>query len=382
MAFLSNKTVNLINLHYAFQALAQGSGGVFLLVFLLRAGLSVPETLLALAATVVVRFAARTMVLPFAKRFGLKRTLIFGCFVLASQYPLSAGIHGLDMSLVARCLASGIGEAFYWSSFHAYFASVGDSAHRGHQISAREAFAAIIGIGAPLFGAWSLQALGPEITFSLIGAVQAAGAIPLLGAPDVAIKQDAPAGSEPIRLGVNLYIANGWFSATFVLIWQIALFVSLSESLSVFGGTMALAALAGAAGALVLGRGIDAGHGAHFVLFVFGAVMVAALLRAASLSTPELAIATNALGAFVICFYVPTLMAAVYNLAKASPCSLRFHIATENGWDIGCFSASLLAATLVYAGVPLPWIIVLTIPSTIAQIILLRPYYLNKKGTV
>ncbi len=381
MAFLSNKVVNLFTLHYSFQALAQGSGGVFLLVFLLHAGLTVPQTLLALAATVTVRLASRVAVLPFAKRFGLKRTLILGCLIVALQYPLSAAIRGLDWALAARCLASGVGEAFYWSAYHAYFASVGDSEHRGHQISAREAFAAAIGIVAPLLGAWSLQALGAPLAFSFIGTIQAASAIPLLAAPDVAIRQTAPGAFRAARLGVLLYIANGWFAATFVLIWQIALFVSLGESLSAYGGTMALAAVAGTAGALLLGKGIDAGYGSRAVAIVFTALIAAAAARAASLGMPGIANAANALGTFVICFYVPTIMTAVYNLSKSSPCSLRFHIATESAWDLGCCAGALIAAIMAIMGISLSWAVALTIPAALAQMILLRPYYLGNKGT-
>ncbi|MEQ1755751.1 MAG: MFS transporter [Micropepsaceae bacterium] len=378
MAFLQNRSVNLINIHYGFQALAQGSGGVFLLVFLLRAGLSVTETLLALAGTVMVRFISRMFVLSVAKRFGLKSTLIFGSFVLALQYPLSAEIHGLDLALAGRCLATGIGEAFYWSCFHAYFASLGDAEHRGHQVGAREALASAIGIAAPLLGSWALVSMGPRIAFLAIGLAQAASAIPLLWTPEVGIRDTAPGSKAASRLGVQLYVANGWFSATFILIWQIALFLALGESLSAYGGTMALAAVAGAIGGLLLGRGIDGGHGARSVIYVFGAITMVAILRAASLDTAELAVAANALGAFAICFYVPTLMAPVYNLAKASPCSLRFHIAAENGWDVGCFVASVFAAALHAAGLPLSVAILMTVFSSIAHIVLLRSYYQQK----
>ena len=97
------------------------------------------------------RLVAPRAVTPFATRFGLKATLILGCLVMALQYPLTAAVDGMGVWLVARCLASGIGEAFYWTSFHAYFASVGDSEHRGRQIGAREALAAGIGVVAPLF---------------------------------------------------------------------------------------------------------------------------------------------------------------------------------------------------------------------------------------
>ena len=57
MAFLRNRTINLVNLHYGIQALAMGMGGVFFLVILLRAGLSA-SVVLCIAAVAVGHLAA------------------------------------------------------------------------------------------------------------------------------------------------------------------------------------------------------------------------------------------------------------------------------------------------------------------------------------
>lgn len=375
MAFLRNRDVNLLSLHYAFQALAQGSGGVFLLVYLLKSGLSVKETILALAATIFLRLVARRGVAPFAMRWGLRTTLMAGCLVMAAQYPLSAAIDGIGWGLVARCLATGVGEAFYWTAFHAYFASVGDSEHRGHQIGAREALAAGIGILAPLFGAWALMNLGAGAAFAAIGGIQALGIVPLLRAPSVDVVKDAPGMREAARLGGLIYLANGWFATSFVLVWQVALFLSLSGSLSAYGGTMAIAAIAGGAGGLMLGKLLDGGYGARATVIIFAGIALAVVFRASSLGVPELAVIANAVGAFAICFYVPAINTPVYNLAKASPCSLRFHVATEDNWDRGALAACATSVILLSLGAGLSSLILLALASCIAHALLLRRYY-------
>jgi hypothetical protein len=71
----------------------------------------------------------------------------------------------------------------------------------------------------------------------------------------------------------------------------------------------------------------------------------------------------------------PTLMTAVYNQAKCSPCTLRFHVATEGGWDIGGASGCLAAALLSEAGAPLPVEILISLAGTAVSLILLRRYY-------
>ena len=156
MAFLRNDAVNRVNLHSGIQALAQGAGGIFFLVFLLRSGVSVPVALLAMAAIVAGRFLFRPALLPLARRYGLKPLLIVGTLGVALQYPVLAEVDGVGGTLLALCVVSALGDIFYWPSYHAYFAAIGDAEHRGHQLGAREALTAVVGVVAPLLGAWAL----------------------------------------------------------------------------------------------------------------------------------------------------------------------------------------------------------------------------------
>ena len=71
--FFRNDAVNRVNLHSGIQALAQGAGAIFFLVFMLRAGVSVPAALTAQAAILAGRFLIRPIILPLAKRWGLSR---------------------------------------------------------------------------------------------------------------------------------------------------------------------------------------------------------------------------------------------------------------------------------------------------------------------
>lgn len=374
MAYLRNNTVNLLNLHYGIHALAMSGGGVFFAVFLLKAGVAAPAVLGALALILAGRFALRPLVLVLAKRVGLKPVVIFGTLASALQYPCLAFVHGIDGALLALIVAAAIGDTFYWTSYHAYFASLGDAEHRGHQVGAREALASLVGIVAPLLGGWALTTLGPGIAFGAVAGVQLLSALPLLGTPNVAVKQSAPGTFKAATVGILLFAADGWICASYLFVWQIALFLSLSENFAAFGGAMALAALAGAVVGMLLGRHIDAGHGERAVWLAFAALALTILVRAAS-ATPAMAVVANALGALVVCLYVPTVMTAAYNQAKRSPCALRFHVATEGAWDAGCASGCLVAAALIALGVPLALAILLSLGGAIMSLALLRRYY-------
>ena len=65
--------------------------------------------------------------------------------------------------------------------------------------------------------------------------------------------------------------------------------------------------------------------------------------------------------ALVVCLYIPTVMTAVYNQAKRSACTLRFHVATEGAWDVGCGCGCLVAALLSALGVSLSVAILLSL---------------------
>lgn len=374
MAFFRNTTVNLLNLHYGIHALALSGGGAFFAVYLLRAGVPAAGVLASLAAILAGRFLIRPSILILGKRFGLKPLVIAGTLFTGLQYPLLAEVHGVGWPLLGLCAISSIGDTFYWTSYHAYFAALGDEEHRGHQVGAREAIVAIVGIAAPIVTGWTLATLGPRIAFGATGAVLAIAALPLLWTPNIPILRDAPGFWQAARPAVLLEIADGWTVAGCFLVWQIALFVSLGESFTAFGGAMALAAVVGAVSGMVLGRFIDAGHGRRAVWLAVGAMATTALLRAFS-HGPAMAIAANAMGALVMAFYTPTLMTALYNQSRRSPCVLRFSIATEGGWDLGAGSGCLVAAALVWAGAPLGAAVAMSLLGTACAFALLRRYY-------
>ena len=381
MAFFRNRTVNLLNIHYGIFALVMSGGGAFYAVFLLRAGVPVRVVFAVLAAINLIRFAIRPLVPALAARFGMKPLLIAGTLVGASQYFFLARVDGVGLWLLALIIVSSIGDTLYWTTYHAYFASLGDEEHRGHQVSAREALAQLVGIVGPLSTGWALTVYGPKIAFGVSSLLMLAAALPFLGTPNVMVAKSAPGAFKAAWPGILLFMADGWIAAGFFWAWQITLFITLGQSFTAFGGAMALAALVGAASGMLLGRLIDAGHGTRAVILSMGIFAVTTAFRLASQGHPALAVAANACGAFVSCLYMPTMMTPVYNLAKQAPCTLRFHVATEGGWDVGASSACLLTSGLMTLGAPLSVALALSFIGIIASTILLLRYYAGQPGT-
>jgi MFS transporter, DHA1 family, inner membrane transport protein len=375
MAYFRNTTVNLLNLHYAIHAIAISGGGAFFAAYLLRAGLPPYGVFASIAAILLGRFVIRPLVVGAAIRWGVRALVVAGTLLSALQYPVLAEVRGVGPALFLLCAMSSMGDTLYWSTYHAYFASLGDDEHRGHQLGAREATAAMAGIVSPLVAGWLLVTFGPRVAFGVTAFIVAASALPLLWTPDVRVARSAPGAYRAALPGILFFLADGWTGAGFYFVWQIALFISLGQNIIAFGGALAIAALVGAVGGMFLGRHIDGGNGKRAVWIAFGTFALVVLLRASTTHNAGLAVVANALGALSNCLYVPTLMTAVYTLAKRAPCTLRFHIATEGGWDVGGAGGLLAAALLSYLGVPL-WVgIALSLLGLGGSFALLQRYY-------
>jgi len=381
MAYFRNSAVNLLNIHYAIHSIALTGAGAFFAAYLLEAGVSVPGIFTTFAAILFGRFLIRPMIIGLAVRFGMRLLILAGTLLSALQYPLLALVHGVGPALYGLIAIGSVADTFYWPSFHAYYATVGDDEHRGHQISAREAIAALVGIVSPLVTGFLLVSSGPRIAFGVTALIVAASAVPLLFTPEIKVAPEAPGAFRAALPGVLLFVGDGFAGGIYVFVWQVALFLSLGESFMAFGGALAVAAVVGAIGGLYLGRYIDSG-GRNAVMVAIGSISVVLLFRAAATHDPGLAFAANALSALGGCLYVPTVMTVVYTLAKSAPCTLRFHVATEAGWDLGGGAGLLAAAALVWLAVPLWAVILLGLLGLTWQFVLLRGHYAQRLAGV
>ena len=375
MAFFHNRTVNLLNLHYVISSIATGGGGAFYGVYLLRAGVPVWGVLLSLSVLFASRLVIRIFLLPMAIRIGLRWTVFSGAIAMGTTYVFLAHVTGVNWSLFWLVFVSAAADCIYWPSYHAYFAALGDEDHRGQQLGIREGVTALVGVVSPLAAAWLLVNYGPRAAFYTTGAIQVLSAIPILWTPDIAVAPSKPGAYRAALSGAMLFISDGWVAAGYFITWQIALFLTLGQDLMAYGGALAIAALVGAVGGLFLGRLIDKGGGARAVWYSVGLLAMVIAMRAVVLHNPALAVAANALGALVGCLYVPTLMTAVYNKAKRSPCVMRFHIAAEGGWDVGVSTGLGVAAALVWGGYPIAWGILLSMVGAASVFFLLQRYY-------
>ena len=364
-----------ITVHSALQSFAENIGGLFMTAFLVAQGVSQPLALAAFAALVMTRFAMRAIVLPLAVGRGLKRVVVLGIVIRAAGYVLLGFVTRADGWMLAYVLAMGLGSVLYWTAWHAYNAAIAQGATRGRQVSLQQAATAGVAIVAPVIGGLIHDRMGPVAGFALIAAIQLAAAWPLLRAPDVRVAAQATVDRALIRFARPLYCAEGLHSGAVNVVWNLALFVSLGERFGAFGGTLALSGACAAGASLLVGRRIDAGQGRAMVPLAYGCAGLAVLAKAIAWRHPVAAVAATALGAVVTPITQVALLAPLYAMARRSACPLRFAMAPEAGWDLGCALACMLAAGALALGTSYTWPILAGLAGVATVTVMLARWY-------
>ena len=350
MAFFKNRNFNLIYVHGALQAIVMYGGEAFEFVYLLKTGIAPWIVLLVIGLMFGSRIVFRGGVLPLAKRFGLRNALVFGILLEAITYPILSQVTGLGPLLFIHITTVAISSSFYWTSYHAYVSLIGDSEHRGTQSSAMEFIGMVMGIIAPIMTGTLLTYFNPLVAFAIVGLIMAASAIPLLYTPNIAVSPDAIVPIETRRMARRIMFADGLRAGSFHFTWLIALFITLGSSFAAFGGAMSLAGLAGAVMGLMTGKLVDLGKGKQALQIAFMVLAVAILARAFGYAAVWSAVAANVIAVIIWPIYATATNSRIYDLARQSPCPLRYHIVAEGGWDVGTAIGCLVSAILIYFG--------------------------------
>jgi MFS transporter, DHA1 family, inner membrane transport protein len=343
-------TIRRIYAHAGLQSFVEGSGGLFVVGFLVKQGLSPSLALGSFALVLLSRFALRSAVLPIAHARGLRTVLLLGVAIRAMSYVMLPFVGGIGPMLVAYILVSGLGSVLYWTGYHAYVSAAGDDEAMGRQVSIQQATTAAVGIVAPVAGGFLLSAAGPLTGFAVIAAMQLLAGLPLIGAPNPAIPRESRADPQIVRSGRRIYFAEGLQAGCSVVVWNLALFVTLGQSFESFGGALALAGLGAAAGSLVIGRLIDGGRGRQSLALAYGLGACVLVLKAFAWASALPALVATALGALAAPMLATAMLSPLYAMAQRSRCTLRFNMATEGGWDLGCSTAALVAAAILALG--------------------------------
>jgi MFS transporter, DHA1 family, inner membrane transport protein len=361
MATFQNKSFNLIYVHAALQALVMHGGEGFAFVYLLKAGIETSVVFLCIAAMFASRLIFRMAVVPMAKRFGLRNTLIVSVIVEGASYLILPMVTEAGVLLYLYLALWAASSSFYWTTYHAYVAQIGNNENRGAQVSAMEFFGMLAGILAPLLMGFLLTWFNPWVGFGFIAFAMVMAAVPFMFGPQVHIAQDATLNKSTARTAQLLMFTDGLRSAGAHFVWLIVLFLTLGSSYVAFGGALALAGLTGAVMGLFVGKWVDLGKGVDAARLGYGFMTVSSLFKCFGFHIPWSAVTANALYSAAWPSYATAMNSQVYNLARKSPCALRYHVVAEGGWDMGMTVGCGAAALFVHVGLGFFWAIALSV---------------------
>ena len=100
MTFFSEKSLNILNIHYCLRAMGWEMCSMFTLSYLYKQGLPLPAVFLAYAGMLAVRTLTRPLSMMLCLKKGIRFTLIAGTVVFACRYLAMIPINGISLWLV------------------------------------------------------------------------------------------------------------------------------------------------------------------------------------------------------------------------------------------------------------------------------------------
>lgn len=377
MAYFSNKSMNLLNVHYCMRAFGYEMANVFTLSYLYKQGMPLALVCAVYSLFFLSRFVLRPLAIRICLKKGIHFGLMIGATLFAIRYMTLIPIEGINFWVFVFLVFSGLTEAFYWPAYHTYFALIGTQSDRGSNVGLREALTTAIAVFGPISGGFLLQINRP-LAFIVPSLMILMSIYPLSKTPEVPLQKKLSRSEQKQvdKKGARFFLADALFTQP-LSIWPLIVFIILSENYGNFGLILGLAAAFRALGNLVFGKMIDKGKGFTLCLIGYLLHMIVTCARGLFAYTVPVIIACDFFSAVAYAFSMAAFMSVMYNSVKQTKHPLYFMYHSEIAWDIGGSFVMLLAGGLVYLGIDLRWILSVSIFGALYEIFLLHQ---NKKS--
>jgi MFS family permease len=347
--FLSNRGINMLNIHIGIAGFANNFGSIFIAIFLYQNGISIPYIFLGYAIGFFARLVLRPIALKFCLKYGLKKVLIIGTLFYAANYPILGQVEGVDIWFYGFFLLFAITDVFYWLPYHSIFTIIGDDEHRGKQTSIRDGVYMFGEFLAPIISGIMILKFGYQSAFYVAMLLMFLAIPPILKIENLDIKKLQKKNKKPIsKKGFWLYAGYG-FAMNNELIWTILLFLIVLNP-AYFGGLIGLAVLIQIIINMFIGHKFDTGKGKR--IYQLGSLLIAVsiIIRGIWVDTISEVIMSDIIIVLGYLFFDNIFNSAFYNISSKSQNPLNFQYFAEMGWDIGAGLAALMTATLTYYG--------------------------------
>ena len=377
MGYLSNRTINHLNIQSALLSLLELAFGTFAPVYFYEQGFSLPEVFFLLALFNAARLPLRLLSFPIVRLVGLKAALMIGAAGFCLSFPILILVKGYDIWLAAYILIFGMFNALYWHCFHTFYSMAGDLEHRGKHLSISQALSTAVSALAPLLGALFIIKSGFH-AFFLLPIPLMLGMMLVLGRCE-----NAPAHRTSwqegkklmFSLGARMHLAEA--SAVFPLSigWLFVVYLFSKHQLEIVGGVVTFGMIIQIIYQLWLGRMMDRGAGGKIAHIAGSLRFVQTILKALlPLSLPRIFTLEALTGATSV-HQGLSQATVMYNDSKSSIDPFWYWLFAETAFDLGSILGAGSVAILLLLGVPVQLTILAALPGITAVWFLTSRYF-------
>jgi len=258
--FLRNRELNELYVSIAARYLALSMIGVFVPIYLLDLGYSLPSVMIFYAILYGTHAVFTIPAGKIACRFGFKHSILFSLPLLVSFYVLLYALHHYQFPIYAIAVIYGINMALFWMGYHSDFSKCSSRECRGKQVGTAQAAATAFNVIGPVTGGIILTFVGFDVLFIIVSVMLLASAIPLFLSKDI---------HEPVKFSIRgvfrdnrirdvpAYFGKGIEHATGIIIWPIFIFFFVLNSYTSLGFVFSLSIFFSLVFAFVVGKFSD-----------------------------------------------------------------------------------------------------------------------------
>jgi MFS transporter, DHA1 family, inner membrane transport protein len=368
-----------INIHFALIAAGSTLADVFGIVYLYELNISFSSIFLVYGGIQLLRLLIRPLIVKWAARLGLKKSLIIGTLLSAGTYLILSQVHGISTWLGVFIVWSAISEAMYWTSYHVYFATLSTENKRGENIGTKEALVTVVKAFAPAASGLAIIHFGFSMSFALASVFVILAAIPLLFLPAIDTIQPPSfkeAWGSSDKRGFLAHFGNGLYGAGLAT-WSLIVFLLVTDY-AIAGGLASLVIVFQVIAFLLIGRFIDRGHGRLIAHTALGLLAIVILGRIGLARDIPIIILFDIIYAVANCFYGPILDTILYNSTATAKSAWGFQLVSEASVDVGYLLSWVFGAVVTYFGASLYWMLAWSLGGIVVMLFVFRNYYSNR----
>ena len=366
MGYITNKTINCLNIHAALLSLVEQACLMFGPIYIYTIGFSLPEVFLLYGGLNVARIPFRFLSFPTVRLIGLKGALMLGTTGFCLSFPLLPMVKGYDIWLALYVIMFGIFSAMYWHCYHCFYSLAGEAEHRGKHLSVAVGLSTAVSAVAPWLGTMLISYSGFGAYFLLPLPILLVMLFFLSRCQNIPVaKKSWKEGRKLMfNLGAKIHLAESTVYYVMSISWVFMLYFYV-EKFTTFGVILTFGIAVQVLYQLWLGKIIDHGKG-RMVAHIAGVLRVLLVLCRAlvPLNMPRV-LALETLWAASNVHHAIAQPTVMYNTGKNSGDAFWYWLFAEMAFDIGSAIGAIAAALLLFYGTPLNIVVLLALPGVL-----------------